>query len=113
MHRKWTVAAALACLAAATPARARDPQIGRILQPQDVPAESSAVLRLTIGENGRTTGCAVERGSGSEAADTAACRHFLRHGRWRGRRDAQGRRIAYAESMEVFREFLDRVTAGN
>ena len=106
MRRKRAAAIALFWLAAMAPAQARDPQIGRILEPGEQPAEGSAVLRLTISPNGRATGCAVEQSSGSAETDAAACRFLTRRGEWHSRRDEQGRRIGYDMEMEVFREFL-------
>lgn len=105
MRRTGTAAIAM-CMLAAAPAGARDPQIGRVLAPGEQAAASSAVLRLSIGPNGRATGCAVEQSSGSAETDAAACRQLTRHGEWRSRRDAQGRRIAYEMVMEVFAEYL-------
>jgi protein TonB len=96
-------------LAAAMPAQARDPLIGRILPPGEAPAADSAVLRLAVGPNGRATGCTIERSSGSAETDANTCRYFTRRGEWRSQRDAQGHRVAYEMVMEVFRVFLDRV----
>lgn len=108
MRRTAIAAIALAGFAA-SPVGASDPQIGRILEAGMEPAANSAVLRITVGPNARTTGCAVERSSGSAETDAAACRYFTRRGEWRSRRDSEGRRVGYEMAVEVFREFLGRV----
>lgn len=110
MRAGWAAAVAWAWLVAG-PAGARDPQIGRVLPPGEAPAAGSAVLRLTVGPNGRATACGIERSSGHVELDAAACRYFVRRGEWRSRRDAQGARIGYEMVMEVFGEFLERVAA--
>ncbi|HEX8642907.1 MAG TPA: TonB family protein [Allosphingosinicella sp.] len=100
-------AAAIAlCVLAAAPAGAGDPQIGRVLAPGEQAEAGSAVLRLSIGPNGRATGCAIEQSSGSAETDAAACRQLTRRGEWRSRRDAQGRRVGYEMVMEVFAGYL-------
>ena len=112
--RKRVVAAILPLgLAAVVPAAAYDVQIGRFLHPGDQPAESSAVFRILVGENGRVTGCIATRSSGSAELDDATCLYLLRQGGMGRRRDAQGHRISYEESLEIFREFLNRVPAAH
>ncbi|HYG28801.1 MAG TPA: hypothetical protein VD887_01150 [Allosphingosinicella sp.] len=108
MRKAGAAAIGLCWLAAAATAEARDPQIGRVLQPGEQAAAGSAVFRLAIGPNGRATGCAVELSSGSAETDAAACRYLTRRGEWRSRRDANGRRVGYEMVMEVYRDFLAR-----
>ncbi len=56
--------------------------------------EGRVSIRLSIGANGRATGCDVVTGSGSEALDAATCRLALRNGRFEPARDALGNKTA-------------------
>lgn len=94
------MAAASALVAAAPPAgepaRARA-NLAALLSDADYPASAIAAreqgaveFRLDIGVNGRVTGCAITRSSGSAALDSTTCRLLQSRARFTPARDAAG-----------------------
>ena len=52
-----------------------------------------AEFRLTVGPQGRVTGCAITKSSGSAALDSASCTIMVRRARFHPARDAQGQPV--------------------
>jgi TonB family protein len=77
------------------PARA---DLGALVTTEDYPAEAAAKgeegavgFRLEVGADGRVTGCAITRSSGSASLDGATCRLMRSRARFRPALDSQGR----------------------
>jgi len=86
--------------AASSPVRAAQHRSGTISH-YDYPtsalrarAEGLTAVRLQIGPDGRVTGCAVERTSGSSALDSTTCSLAQRRFRFTPAADAKGRPAA-------------------
>lgn len=60
----------------------------------DAGAEGTVVARVSIGADGRVSGCAVARSSGNAELDATTCRLIERRFRYAPARDAQGRPVA-------------------
>jgi protein TonB len=72
-----------------------------LIRPDDYPDaairsedEGTVRVRLSIGTNGRVTGCNVTSSSGSSALDTATCRILTSRARFTPAKDASGNPIA-------------------
>jgi protein TonB len=52
--------------------------------------EGTVGVAVTIGANGRVTGCSVTRSSGSERLDSAACQGMQRYARFNPAKDRNG-----------------------
>lgn len=87
---------------AADPARARSERpLGFYLSDEDYPAEAirnreqgAVAFRLTIGADGRPTGCSVTGSSGSAALDSTTCRLMMARPRFAPARDSSGKAVA-------------------
>lgn len=74
------------------------PDLGAFFTPEDYPASARAAreqgdveVRLSVGADGRVTGCAILESSGSAALDSATCRLLQTRARFRPALDADGR----------------------
>ena len=71
--------------------------LGALIRHEDYPAEAKAARRggntavtLTVGPDGRVTGCTVTASAGFAALDSATCRLLRSRARFRPARDAAG-----------------------
>ena len=94
------MAVVLQAAPAITPARRRQP-LGQYFAAADYPAAALAAREegrvdaaLTIGTDGRVTGCTVQRSSGSAALDAATCRILRSRARYAPARNFAGAAVA-------------------
>ena len=76
-----------------------DPTLKALISPDDYPASAHragagdrmVTLLLTVGSEGRVTGCRIKRSSGVASLDNAACRILSRRARFWPALDAAGK----------------------
>lgn len=86
--------------ATVTPPEPKAP-IAALVSYQDYPSsalrsgeQGIVKFRLTVGPNGRVTGCAITASSGSSALDSTSCRILKSRARFRPARDSAGMPVA-------------------
>jgi protein TonB len=85
-----------------------------VVTPQDYPLsalraghEGTVRFELTIGTDGRVTGCRITESSGYSDLDRATCRLMEKRARFQPARDANGNPVE-----DTYRSFLDWKLAG-
>lgn len=63
--------------------------------------EGTVGVSVTIGANGRVSGCSVTRGSGSSALDRAACQGMKRYARFNPAKDSNGNPTSGSYSTSI------------
>jgi periplasmic protein TonB len=96
------------------PAKARGSLVGLIDGESDYPAaarrneeQGSVSVRLSIGTNGRVTGCSVASSSGSSSLDTATCRILTSRARFTPARDSNGQPTTDTYTQRITWQLVD------